>query len=100
RTTIESLPVLAAAPGGRFLAVAGNKDHRILVFTIADLLNQRGEPQVLHSAGASQRYVAFVSRVENNEKKWGIALSETGKSQPGEALRHDFVRGDMIYDFS
>jgi WD40 repeat protein len=92
-------PVLAAAPNGRHLAVAQSKDHEILVFPVERLLNNRGQPQRLRSAGAAFPTVAFVRRGEGKEKDLGLLLSEVGKKEPGQPAR-DPGSNDLIFDFA
>jgi WD40 repeat protein len=76
----ESLPVVAAAPHGSFLAVGGNKDHEILLYRIADLLAGKAEPhQRLRSAGAVIHSVAFARR----GKDMGLLLEEKGEPRGG-----------------
>ncbi|MBI1915409.1 MAG: hypothetical protein HYS12_11835, partial [Planctomycetes bacterium] len=52
-------PVLATTAQGEYLAVAGNRDHEILVYRIKDLLDGRAEPQRLRGIGTTFRRVAF-----------------------------------------
>jgi WD40 repeat protein len=89
------LPVIAASPSGRHVAVAGSDDHAIAVFALQDLLAGRPQPQWLRGSGATPRYVAFVT----NGKDTGLVLNEkprarvAGPTQPGEP-------GDLIFDFA
>lgn len=82
-------PVLAAAPNGRHLAVAGNPDHRILVYSVDDLLAGRDQPKMLQSDGAKIPYVAFVRKGNNP----GLLLSES----PDPGTRKT---GTLIFDFT
>jgi WD40 repeat protein len=80
------LPVLATAPSGRYLAVAGNPNHTIRLYALADLLQNKTAPhQELRSAGTIMRSVAFVK----NGKERGLLLNE----QPAGA-------GGLVYDFA
>ena len=80
------LPVLATAPRGHFLAVAGNPGHTIRLYAIADLRQNKVTPlQELRSAGAIMRSVAFVK----DGKERGLRLNE----RPDAA-------GGLVYDFA
>ena len=82
----QNLPVMAAVPGGRFLAVAGNNDHEIDVYTIQDLLKGRGEAQKLNSVGAVVRELAFVS---NDNKDLGLSAQRGSQ----ESSRAGYAQG-------
>jgi WD40 repeat protein len=86
-------PVLAAAPQGRHLAVAGGDDHEVRVYAVADLLKGQAQPQVLRGAGTAVRYAAFVKKGDER----GLLLSESGGKEPGEAPRAP-AAGDLIFD--
>jgi WD40 repeat protein len=88
-------PVLATAPRGRFLAVAGNDDHQILIYPIKDLLDQHGDPQVLGGVGTTMHFVAFGVK----GKDLGLILNERGKKTPGQPPR-DSAPGDLVLDFA
>ncbi len=80
------LPVLATAPRGHFLAVAGNPGHTIRLYAVADLRRNNATPfQELRSAGTILRSVAFVK----NGKERGLRLNE----KPDAA-------GGLVYDFA
>ncbi len=81
-------PVLAARGG--HVAVAGNKDHSIHVYAIADLLRNKIQPQVLHSVGATVRQVAFATRKEKDKTYLGLMMNEA--PSPGQ-------KGGLIFDF-
>lgn len=88
------VPVLAAAPRGRHVAVAGNGAHEILVFRVADLVaGKPAAPQRLRSAGSQPRAVAFVTQ----GKDLGLLLSETPRATPGQAPRAPQA-GDLVFD--
>src|SRR5207249_402412 len=53
------MPSVAAAPRGQYVAVAASPQHDIAVYSIRDLLNRRGQPQILRSAGTTIRSVEF-----------------------------------------
>jgi len=88
-------PVLAAAPRGRHLAVAGNADHEIIIYSIRDLLNRAGQPQKLRSTGATMRSASFVAQ----GKELGLLLNETTSKIPGTSPRAP-AAGDLIFDFA
>jgi WD40 repeat protein len=89
-------PVLAASPHGRFLAVAGNDEHSIAVFAIADLLEKKRSPQQwLRSVGASPRSVAFVT----NGADLGLLINEKVYKKPG-ALPGEPGTDDLVLDFT
>ncbi|MCI0459726.1 MAG: hypothetical protein L0Z62_22475, partial [Gemmataceae bacterium] len=87
-------PVLAAGPRGRYLAVAGNPDHEIAVFAIADLLRNRAEARRLRSTGAAMQGVSFVQKGED----LGLRLQEKRRALPGQPPRAP-QGGDLIFDF-
>jgi WD40 repeat protein len=80
-------PVLATAPGGRHLAVAGNDAHEIWVYSTDDLLRGKAEPKKLQSDCAEVESVAFVT----NGKELGLLLGEKGPGGPAGALVFDFA---------
>jgi len=86
--------VLAATPGGRHLAVAGNPDHSILVYAIDDLLRGDAQPQVLRSVGATMRHVVFAQRQFKDKAVLGLALNENPRPA-GQGVLGD----DLIFDF-
>ena len=90
----RSVPNLATAVGGKYLAVAGNNSHEIHLFLIADLLKGPTKPIVRRSVGAVYRFAAFVE----NGKSRGVVLSDAGKTA-GQAPR-DPKDGDTIFDLT
>ncbi len=87
-------PALAASSQG-YLAVAGNKNHTVHVYSVQNLLNNQIKPQILHSVGATFHYVTFVSK----GKELGLLLSEASKKKMGPATREP-QQGDLIFDFT
>jgi WD40 repeat protein len=90
-------PVLAAAPSGRHLAVAGNKEHEVFVYTIAELLNNKAQPQVLKSVGVTMSDLGFV----RNGQAIGLRMrpaAEGGQKQP--PLVFDFTRRALSDDLT
>lgn len=88
-----ALPPVAAVPGGRFLAVAGNDVHEVKVFAISDLLAGRNRPQRLHSVGATFGALAFAHK----DKDVALLLRERVKQAPGDTLA-EVAAGDLILD--
>jgi WD40 repeat protein len=89
-------PALATARRSRYLAVAGNSRHRIQIYAIDDLLQQKQEPhQVLEGAGATVSNVGFVTKAD---KTLGLWLSRKRKSAPG-AEPAELGPEDWLFDF-
>lgn len=91
----DALPVLAASARGRYLAVAGNADHEVLVFAIDDLLQGRSQPQKLRSIGSTTNSLAFARK----DKDVGLLLRENRGQDPGKPPA-DFAEGDLVMDFN
>ncbi|HJS08991.1 MAG TPA: WD40 repeat domain-containing protein, partial [Pirellulales bacterium] len=86
-------PALAASSAGD-VAVAGGRSHRISLFRVADLRQNRPAPrQVLDSSGEVVR-VATIARKGDG---YGLVLSATSKQQPGE-IRTRLLDTDQIFD--
>jgi WD40 repeat protein len=75
--------VTAASPDGTLLAVAGDPDHSVSIFAIADLLKNKSTAfQKIAGVGALVREVGFV---RNKDKVQGLLLREDrGDGKPGE----------------
>ncbi|MEZ6138652.1 MAG: hypothetical protein R3C53_27525 [Pirellulaceae bacterium] len=56
------VPDLAASPDGKYLAIAGNPNHSILIYPVAQLLRGGGEPQSLSGETTPAKNVEFVQR--------------------------------------
>jgi WD40 repeat protein len=85
------LSVLAAVPGGAYLALAGNRDNQpISVFRIDSLLGNPQPPVTLRSAGTKVRHAAFVKR----GKRVGLLLNEA------EAAARDPWLGALVFDLT
>ncbi len=86
-------PTLASAPGGLWLALAGDPRQAVSLYAIADLLNGRAEPlQQLQGAGETIRQAAFVRRGED----LGLRLN----SKLGDPLQEPAADlDDLIFDF-
>jgi len=89
-------PVLASAPRGQYLAVAGDKDHSIWVYSVQDLLGNQIRPQHLRSAGLTTRSVAFVQK--NQGRDLGLFLSAQPKVQADGPPR--MAENDLVFDFA
>jgi WD40 repeat protein len=88
------LPVVSAAWGGSYLAVAGDPDHEVRVYGITDLLAGKNIFQPpLRSVGVAQRYVSFVTR----DKELGLLFNE--QSEAAGSARRDAKKGDVVFDF-
>jgi WD40 repeat protein len=90
-------PVLATAPGGRHLAVAGQKDHRIRIYALDKLLGgAEAAPQELRSVGVTYQHVSFVRQ----GKELGLLLNRSPRSLPGEAVpAPGGIKGDQVFAF-
>jgi WD40 repeat protein len=93
---VGSLPILAAAPRGRFLAVAGKADHSINVYPVPGLLGRRAQPQILRSVGDEPASVAFMRKADGRQ---GLLLSKYAKDRPGSPFQGP-RKGDLIFDFT
>src|SRR5207237_6256884 len=88
-------PILAFAPRGGHLAVAGNDQHEIKVFPILDLTKREPKFQTLKSTGDNFRGIAFVKK--NNDL--ALALRSQAPQEAGQAIS-DLKAGDLIFDFT
>jgi WD40 repeat protein len=88
------VPVLAAVPGGRDLAVSGRvEDHPIALYPIAQFLGDRAAPVLLRSVGTTMHYAAFVKKGEQA----GLLLNEAEEAtRDGRPI--DPWLGALIYD--
>jgi hypothetical protein len=66
----DNLAVLAVSPDGRYLAVAGNTNHEIRTYAIADLRQNKAQPQTLRGSGVTVTSVTFVKK----DQEVGLAL--------------------------
>jgi WD40 repeat protein len=81
-------PVVAAAPRGRWLAVAGFRDRGIEIYNVADLLRDQREPAVrLNARGVLYKKSVFVRR----DKETGLWLSEDADAKP--------LQGGVFFSF-
>jgi WD40 repeat protein len=87
-------PVVASSPRGQYLAVAGDKDHSIWVYSVGELLRNQIRPQHLRSIGMTMRSVAFVQKNQD----LGLLLSVTPKGPADNPVRP--ARDDLVFDFA
>jgi WD40 repeat protein len=87
-------PVVASAPRGRHLAVAGSPDHTIWVYSLDAMLGGGpANPQKILGNGTILRHVAFV---RNARKDLGLLLNE--RLEPPGTRGRDPAAGDLIFD--
>ena len=90
--------VLASAPRGDFIAVAGNAEQEILVFKVKDLLQPGpAKPQTLKGLGKAWHYAAFAT----DGKSRALVLNRSLRRGPGvpfPPLNKD--QGDILFDFA
>lgn len=89
------LPVVASSLRGPYLAVAGNDDHEVLVYRVADLVQGQAHAQVLRGSGAFFRAVAFARK----GKDMGLLLNALPKKHPGDPPRRP-ADADALFDFT
>jgi WD40 repeat protein len=93
------VPVLATAPRGGHIAVAGAQDHSIQVFDINSLLAGRASAQTLRSIGMRPGDAAFVKQMRDGKPQLGIVFADGVAETRGIRPRNLFAR-DMIFDFN
>jgi WD40 repeat protein len=97
---VGRVPLLAAAPKGRHLAVSGGPGQAIRIYGIQDLLQGKTKPyKLLQSIGARIGYAAFLRQGEGNQAALGLLLAEKRKAEPGDPPRPP-QDGDMTFDFA
>ena len=91
-------PVLATSPHGKYLAVAGNIDHQILIYELPALLRRDNVvPQRLRSSGVTFHHVAFASK----GKELALVLNRSARKEVGQSPPAiDPAKGDLLFDFS
>jgi WD40 repeat protein len=97
-----SMPTLAAAPGGRYLAMVdtegeGVQGHGIYIYDIAELLakKEQAQPWLQRGVGQSFRYASFVK----SKNRLGLLLNVKPK-EPGTPARAETAKGDLFFDFT
>jgi WD40 repeat protein len=88
-------PVVATAPRGGHIAVAGNSSHEIWVYNVADMIAHRGQPQRLRGIGKSHQAAAFARKGNDI----GILLSQGTSHVPGRNPGQP-ESGDLIFDIA
>lgn len=91
-------PVMASSLAGEYLAVAGNQNHTIHVYSIRALLREaKPRPKILEGDALVFQHVSFVRR----GKDLGLLLNrQIRKVRGGTAPQPEVERGDWIFDFS
>jgi hypothetical protein len=87
-------PVMSIDSSSRHLAIAGNKDNDIFIFSIPELLTKEGQAlprQKLRSLGTTLQHVAFV--LKGDER--GLLLNERKRANFGRPP----LANDMVFDF-
>jgi WD40 repeat protein len=74
-------PVLASSPDGRFLAITGDQNRDIRVYTASELFGPRRDPPPLRSTGASVVAVAFAQK--GAAPDLGLVLRPAAGAAPG-----------------
>jgi WD40 repeat protein len=92
----KSLPSVATSPTGEYVAVAGNREHTIKVFRIADLLAGR-KPQVLHGIGKELPSAGFLRR---GNGQLGILLRQHAVEGPANREPDPNPEEDLVFDIS
>jgi WD40 repeat protein len=93
----HKLPVAAADTTGRFLAVAGNIDNEIAIFSVSDLISKKEQAsprQTLRSIGATVQYVALGRKGQDR----GLFLNERRTLDPSQPPRDPDAK-DLLFDF-
>ena len=80
RQTIHSVQ------GGRFVAVGGNNNHQIHIYSVADLLKNRKRFTVLRSSGEPMRFVRFCTKTVGGKTRHGIKLSPSADGNDARIL--------------
>jgi WD40 repeat protein len=93
----ETLPVLAAVPGGQFLAVAASKAHQIKLLSIPDLVRGRVKKQTISSGGATMQVLSFMRR----GKALALKLRDVSADRAKAAeLLFDFTNRTLTSDLN
>jgi WD40 repeat protein len=80
-------PFVASAPGGDCLAIVGNPANEILVYSVADLLQDRLSVQKLRGVGEPIDSAIFVRKGADD---WGLRLRLSSEGGPDEQV-FDFM---------
>ncbi len=76
-------PFIAASPGGDWLAIVGNPANEILVYSVADLLQNRPSLQKLRGVGEPIDSAGFVRKGTDS---WGLHLRLTPEIGPEDPV--------------
>jgi WD40 repeat protein len=90
-------PVLAAAPGGGHLALAGNDRHDIWVYSIRDLLAGKATPAHLVGVGTTVRSLTFTGRGQG--RNVALYLSGGARTRPGAPTALTEGPRRLVFDF-
>lgn len=86
-------PVVAASLRGDYLAVAGNRDRAVRIYSLRPLLEgKKVRPQILAGEGLAFQHASFVRRGE----ELGLLLNPAPRKQGAAPGRE---QGDLIFDF-
>jgi WD40 repeat protein len=92
----ESIPSIAASPQGEYLAVAGNKDHTIHLYRIANLLAGNTKPDILRGVGEKLPSAGLLRR---GNGQYAILLRQKEDQLPdGRALEPNDE--DLVFDIN
>jgi WD40 repeat protein len=91
----SNIPTIAFAPKTAYLAVAGNDEHVIRIFPVAELLKGETEGMTLRSAGDNFQGIAFLRK--NQDLALLLRRTSPGQSrQPIGEARDD----DLVFDIT
>jgi WD40 repeat protein len=88
-----TMPAIATAPSGRYVAIAGGMKHELKVFAVDELPAGGGRAQSLTAPGIMPRFAEFVS----NKDGLGLLFSEQAPAGLEGAARQP-AQGDLIFD--
>jgi WD40 repeat protein len=94
------IPVVATAPRGAHVAVAGNPDHAIHVYAVSDLLQPQKKPTplLLRSIGAHFGQAALVRKGQGKQERFGLILS--GEPKAAGAAPRPPQKDDVLLDMT
>src|SRR5262249_12447833 len=76
-------PLIASAPEGGRLAIVGNPENAILVYSVVDLLQKRPHLQILRGVGES---IVTATFVRHGTGDWGLLIRRTPQADPVELV--------------
>ena len=86
-------PVIATSPSGQHLAVAGNSNHMIAVYSTSELLRGAAKPQVLGASALVVQQAAFARKGD----QLVLLLNSARKARPGD-LRQQVAADDWQFN--